>query len=675
MKYSICESFEVTFELFHKRVWLLVLILTVGQSLLGQTTPPYTSTFPGIQNPAFSYTIPESVGISSEKLRMLSEDVQEWVANGDLVGGELLIIKDGKSVLHEAYGWADRESGRPVKRNSIWSIKSMSKPFTTTALMMLVEEGKVSLNDKLIKYIPEYIGDPNTTLAHLVSHTTGYRKYDYHDPDDSHKSLKDWVLDWATTKPTGTFGSYEYTDFGFATAGYIVELVTGMSIEEFTTTRIIKPLGLTDTSTGFSDDPQWRARLNAWYRWDHEFKRFNLRWSTNRGPWGIYPAAWGMFSTAMDYAEFISLFLNKGSWKGIQLLDEETTQDMLKPHGFANKSPRYGYGWFVSAGEGGHGSPIRFGHSGGDGTMGYAYPKDNMIVIFMTHSRDGGHLNSLLDRINLLGLSSMPIGRGMVPIANFNKAINNADQVSLDDYTGYYLGAASEDPTDEVLIHIEKESDHLIIRFNTLGQETGIVRHLLFLANDQFAPGVYENGSPTWGNPAVEVLFQREEDEVKRLEVMVEGNQNIWGTKIPKEIIEMKLSALRNRIFVDNLIDSCIRTKGIDSAKVLSEKLHRELPDTIVFGESMLNLLGYRYGIDDNMEVAIAIFQMNIDAYPNSPNCYDSMADAWRRRGDLKKARDYYQEAVAVAKRVDDPRLENIQKRLRKIQELINSRE
>jgi CubicO group peptidase (beta-lactamase class C family) len=131
---------------------------------------PRTRTLPGIASPAFPYAHPEEVGLSREKLDRLSDEIVSWVAAGDLIGAELLIVKDERAVFHEAYGWSDREERRPVERNSTWSIKSMSKPFTAMAVLMLADKGALSLDDPVSRYMPGFAGDPRTTIRHLLSH-------------------------------------------------------------------------------------------------------------------------------------------------------------------------------------------------------------------------------------------------------------------------------------------------------------------------------------------------------------------------------------------------------------------------------------------------------------------------------------------------------------------------
>ena len=123
---------------------------------------PRTRTFPGVESPAFPYAQPEEVGLSSAKLKRLADEVAHWVAGGELVGAELLIVKDRRIVLHEAFGWSDREERRPMERNSIFSIKSMSKPFTAASILMLEEDGKLSLSDPVSRYVPTFTNDSTT---------------------------------------------------------------------------------------------------------------------------------------------------------------------------------------------------------------------------------------------------------------------------------------------------------------------------------------------------------------------------------------------------------------------------------------------------------------------------------------------------------------------------------
>ncbi|MDX1748140.1 MAG: serine hydrolase domain-containing protein, partial [Halobacteriales archaeon] len=336
--------------------------------------------------------------------------IVSWVASGELVGAELLIVKDGRAAFHEAYGWSDREEMRPVERSSIWSIKSMSKPFTATAILMLADDGDLSLDDPVSRYVPGFAGHDGTSIRHLLSHTSGYRE-EIGDPRPEHESLGDWVQDGASKEPTGALGEFHYSDFNYGALGFIVEIVSGTSIDAFTETRIVRKLGLRDTSTGFSSDPAWRARLNPWYRWNERGGSFDLRWTSDWKGWPFYTAAWGMFSTAMDYAVFMSMWMNEGEWNGERLLSELAVDEALRPHGRIGESYAYGHGWYLDDVEGLDRRP--FGHGGGDGTESWAIPADDAIVIFLTHSRWGPWHSAFWNRVGMSGLFEHYPGLGM----------------------------------------------------------------------------------------------------------------------------------------------------------------------------------------------------------------------------------------------------------------------
>jgi CubicO group peptidase (beta-lactamase class C family) len=138
-----------------------------------ESAVPRTRTWPGIALPAFPYTQPEEVGLSTGKLERLGDEIVTWVANGDLVGAELLIIRNGRAVFHEAFGWADREERRPMRRNSVFAIASMTKSYTATAALMLVDEGLLSLDDPVRRHSPGF-PDDSTTIHDLLRHTSGF---------------------------------------------------------------------------------------------------------------------------------------------------------------------------------------------------------------------------------------------------------------------------------------------------------------------------------------------------------------------------------------------------------------------------------------------------------------------------------------------------------------------
>lgn len=362
---------------------------------------PRTYTIPGISNPAFPYTQAKGTVLTKEALEEVGTELISWITSGELVGAELLIIQEEKTIFHEAYGWSDLEKDRPVKRNSIWSIKSMSKPFTASAIMLLAEQEKLSINDNVIDYIPEYAGDSSTTITHLLSHSSGYDELRY---TKGYQDLGSWVKNMARSLPTQELGTYQYSDFNYAALGYIVELVSKMSLEEYLQINFLKPLELNESYTNFSPDSSWASSVNSRYRLLEN--RYIKYWSnTDPQGWKFYPSAWGIWGTAMDYSKFMSMFLNHGSFNDKQVLNASTVKKMLTPITFSGKTPIYGLGWSVQP-YSENSIPPRFMHGGVDGTWSIAYPKNNLIVVFMTHCRDSNVRSKFINLLGRLGLSS-----------------------------------------------------------------------------------------------------------------------------------------------------------------------------------------------------------------------------------------------------------------------------
>ena len=124
---------------------------------------------------AFPPATPESQGISSAAVRRLADEVEGYVKDGTIVGGELLVIKNRRTILHEAYGERDREEKLPMERGTIFNIRSMTKPLTGVAVQMLVDEGKLRLDDPVGRYLPGFDNDKSKaiTIQQLLEHRSG----------------------------------------------------------------------------------------------------------------------------------------------------------------------------------------------------------------------------------------------------------------------------------------------------------------------------------------------------------------------------------------------------------------------------------------------------------------------------------------------------------------------
>jgi CubicO group peptidase (beta-lactamase class C family) len=456
---------------------------------------PRTRTFSGLVAPAFHYARSAEVGLSSEQLDRLGDEIVSWIANGELVGAELLVVKNGKAVFHEAYGWDDREARRPLRRNSIYTIQSMSKPFTATAALMLVEEGKLSLDDPVSRYVQGFTHD-SITVRHLLSHTSGFiHDGDWYDYTLANASLEQLVEEWPHPDPERPVGSFNYADFNYATLAYIVTKASGTPIAHFIEERIIRPLGLADTRIGYSSDPVWRARLIHQYRWNERAAAYDLRRTSDYLGWTMYAGGWGLLSTAMDYAQFLGMWLKGGEWRGARLLARETVQLALRPPPYEELSDAYGYGWFVDdiAGE----ARLPFLHGGGHGTMAMAFPADDAMVLYMTQSRWGRHRAAFAHRLLMSGIFEHPgLGLDFATMQWANPQDVAAIQLSgaeRNNYIATYAAGGARHDMSEVLRVLETDTGLMLLK-GVPGSEADLWFHLVPMGNHQFRMGRYQDG-------------------------------------------------------------------------------------------------------------------------------------------------------------------------------------
>jgi CubicO group peptidase (beta-lactamase class C family) len=296
---------------------------------------------------------------------VLDSTITSWVQSGKLVSAELLITDKGIIDFNKAYG--------ATELNSLWQIKSMTKPITATLILQLEEEGKLSLDDPVTKYLPEFAGDKRVTIKNLLNHTSGYK-----DQMDWKKhpgtNLKDWITNWAKEKPNATYNEYAYSDFNFGLLGYIITVITDEKLAAYTEKKILNPLGMKESYTWFTPDSTWASRVQTRNYWDTG-KQTNIPYWTNKEEhqWPFYTGYGGIYCTARDYAKFMQSWLDNPYEKALKINE---------PNGDG-----YGYGWRISG-------PV-FYHTGYDGTMALAFPSGKTLI-FMTHSLGNTHYYELL---------------------------------------------------------------------------------------------------------------------------------------------------------------------------------------------------------------------------------------------------------------------------------------
>jgi CubicO group peptidase (beta-lactamase class C family) len=373
--------------------------------------------------------LPTSVatGFSAAGLERVRDYMRNEVAAGKIPGAVLLIQQHGRPVLLESFGMKDVESQRPMTRDAIFRLYSMTKPITSVAVMMLVDDGKISLDDPLSKFIPAFAEtkvavekrDENgnvvlTTepkvhpirILDLLRHTSGitygfygdspirklYANSDLFDGDIDNAQLAERLAKLPLAEQPGTLWDYGHsTDI----LGRIIEVVSGTSLYAFEKERLLDPLGMPDTA--FKVDDSKRSRVAEPLPGDIALSTIRglgdpvrrRRWESGGG---------GMVGTAADFARFAQMLLNGGTLDGKRYLKPETvslmTSDLVPPESgiardyyyFPSGDSGFGLGFAVRVVE----DPLlpagEYRWDGAGGTFFFVDPKDDLLAVCMLAS-------------------------------------------------------------------------------------------------------------------------------------------------------------------------------------------------------------------------------------------------------------------------------------------------
>lgn len=361
----------------------------------------------------FPSASPDSVGLSAEALELLASHVQELTGKNEVVGAELHVIKDRHTVLHRAFGHADREQDRALEVDAIHCVRSMTKPLTGTAIQMLLDEGRLQLDTKVASILPPFDtpGLKNATIEHLLTHTCGFPFSTITRPVSSYSSLLDVATEAAEHGPTFRPGAgFQYSDAGTDSLGAVIEQLTGRTAAEYIQERILDPLGMTDSITLLDpDDPRTRRIPSAYSGGPGNWTR---HWSPTDEPiFSLFLTSQSLYASTTDYARFLTLWLDRGFIGEDRLLSEEAVQRALEPgevlEGYESGLPgmevTYGQQWMLYHSEAKADlDPLVFGHNGSDGTYAWAWPEEDLIVLLFTQSRGSAVGVQLEDELNLL---------------------------------------------------------------------------------------------------------------------------------------------------------------------------------------------------------------------------------------------------------------------------------
>lgn len=375
---------------------------------------------------------PEKLGFSSERLARIGPAIKGEIERGQYPGAVILVARKGQIVYFESVGKLDPASGKSMPKDAIFRLYSMTKPYTSVAAMMLMEEGRLRVTDPVSKYIPAFAklevsvpsADPITgaaryfnvpvdrevTIQDLLRHTSGFVYGQY----TSHAKVKELYakegVDWKNVTPTEQIerlakvplahqpGSmFEYS-LSTDVLGRVIEVISGMTLGQFLQERIFKPLAMTDSA--FIVPADKRDRLAQPFATDP---------ATNTPislldvivPQKNDAGGAGSVGTALDYARFLQMMINGGQLDGVRLLSRTTVKYMTSDHLGDTKASGattlpagtgFGLGFAVRRETGRFevtGNTGEYYWAGAAGTGFYVDPQEELICVWMTQGQPG----------------------------------------------------------------------------------------------------------------------------------------------------------------------------------------------------------------------------------------------------------------------------------------------
>ena len=311
---------------------------------------------------------PESVDMSSERLDRIKPFMQAYIDDGKLAGVQTLVARRGRIVHFESMGTLNLDTGEPLKEDSLFRIYSMTKPVVSLAAMMLHEEGKFQLNEPIAKYLPAFDGvkvytdkglvdtTHKPTIRELMSHTAGLtygifgntevdkmyreRKILGNEGPQTIEELVNVLGEVPLLHQPGTRWRYSVS---VDVLGRLIEVVSGMPLDEFLDERLFTPLGMDDTFFEVPDDKEYRFGTN--HRRNREGKLIvtdRPESSNYTSEVTLFSGGGGLVSTTMDYLRFCQMLLNGGELDGVRIVSPKTIETMTLNH--LPKGEKSGYG-------------------------------------------------------------------------------------------------------------------------------------------------------------------------------------------------------------------------------------------------------------------------------------------------------------------------------------------
>lgn len=329
---------------------------------------------------------PRAVGMSADRLTTVDHVVRRGITAGAYPGASVVVGRKGFAVWQKGYGRLSWTTTSPavVPEESIYDLASLTKVIaTTTAAMILYDEGKLDLQAPVQRYLPEFTGDgkDKVTIEHLLTHRSGLAPgRQLWKTARTPAEARQQVLESRLQQPAGQL--FNYSDLGADVLGWVVERISGQTLDAFTEARIFAPLGMQDT--GFRPDGSLRARIAPTEVTPPRGYpvRGEVADESAFALGGVAGHA-GLFGTATDLSVFAQMMLNGGEYDGTRIVREETIRKFITP-----VADHRALGWEVAAGERGAGeylSKSAYGHVGYTGTSLWIDPERDLFIVLLTN--------------------------------------------------------------------------------------------------------------------------------------------------------------------------------------------------------------------------------------------------------------------------------------------------
>ena len=392
---------------------------------------------------------PAEQGMSAKRIATLKPLQEQYVKAGKLAGGTMLIARNGKIVYSDTFGAMDQESGKPMQKDAIFRIYSMTKPIITVAALTLYEQGKFSLLDPVSKYIPEFKNmkvaidtkdtsgkrvyslvpaDRQITILDLFRHTSGMNKAGPKDENGdsvfnklnikSH-TLEDGIKLLASAPLVHQPGTgFDYSP-GPDVIGRLIEIWSGKPLDQYLDEAVLKPLRMVDTGFWVPKD-KW-SRIATLYDAGPDGKIVKATDDAQEGykQKPIYlSGAGGLASTTMDYARFAQMLLNGGALEGARILSPKSIElmssDLLGdlPIYGGPVVPGYGFGLTVAVNRGpaktaSVGSAGEYYWEGAASSIFFVDPKEKLITVYMIQKRRAVEVSREYKRLVYTAIDTM----------------------------------------------------------------------------------------------------------------------------------------------------------------------------------------------------------------------------------------------------------------------------